>query len=342
MTTPAPGSDPEHDGATALVAGEHLQPADPLWDHLACPHCGGPLARRGDGAACGLCGTAFPLSSEGTLDLRLQRPKTVEQTVVLGDRYAFPDFPFETTPAPRNPAFDLGSIELSRRLPKDLASHIPAADGSDSLALDLGCGRGLHREVCEAAGYRWVGLDVDSNAATVLGDAQALPFADDTFECILSLKVLGQVQNPFVAFSEARRVLEPGGTFVGNVSANEPFFGSNTFHLTPLGLDEALRQGGFETERIFPGWDAFTAQALLGRFPLMPRPVSRRLVAPLTYASRLWYALGSLVVDHEKTSEEFRRFNAAAELHFVAHALADEDAPAGTTDPVAVPSPTPD
>lgn len=302
------------------TAGSHLAADDTLWHALVCPYCRGPLSRRPDGAVCVDCGDEYPLADSDTLDLRPQQPKSVKQTVELDDAPRYPDLPFETTAGSADPDVDFSSLSLPRRLPRELAAHIPAATDTDSLALDLGCGNGIHREVCEAADYRWVGLDVDPMAATVVGDGQALPFADNTFECILSLKVASQVQNPFVMFSEAQRVLEPGGVFVGNVASGEPFFGSNTFKMTPVGLHEVLRQGGLTTERIFPGWDALTAQAMMGRFPLLPRQLSKAAVAPLKVASLLWYRLGSLVVDHEKTSETYRRLNAAAELHFVARA----------------------
>lgn len=322
------------------AGGDHLSAGDALWDRLVCPYCRGPLGRRPRGAACLECGQRFPLTDDGTLDLRLQEPKVVTQSFAVGDPPTYPDPPFETGPGDPSPGFDLSTVPLPRRLPRDLAAHVPAA-GAGALALDLGCGDGRHRAVCEAAGYRWVGVDVVPGGATLLGDGQALPFADDTFEFVLTLKVLAQVQNPFLALAEARRVLAPGGTLVGNVAATEPFFGSNRFNVTPLGLYEGLRQAGFETERVFPGWDAFTAQALMGRFPRLPRPLSRAAVAPLKAANRLWYRAGAAVSDHEKASEEFRRLNAAAELHFVAHVPERPrgDPPADAAEPTWEPDP---
>lgn len=316
----------EEDGTTRRhsTGDDSPLPNDDLWLHLRCPYCRGALGRRGDGAVCRDCGDEYPTMDGGTLDLRLRRSKSVSMTFEVDDLPSVPEFPFRTTPPSDGPDIDFSGVELPRRLPASLASHIPRAEGPDALALDLGCGQGIHREVIEHAGYRWVGLDIDPTAATVVGDGQALPFADDTFDLLLSLKVLAQTQNPFVVLAEANRVLKPGGTFVGNVASNEPFTGVNTFNMTPLGLYDALRQAGFETELVIPGWDALTAQAMMGRFPLLPSPLAKALVAPLRAASRLWYGLGSLVVDHEKTGRTFRRFNATAELHFVARATGSE------------------
>ena len=44
------------------------------------------------------------------------------------------------------------------------------------------------------------------------GDATRLPFADDTFDCVVTSEVLEHIQNDVTAISELRRVLKPGGT----------------------------------------------------------------------------------------------------------------------------------
>ena len=44
------------------------------------------------------------------------------------------------------------------------------------------------------------------------GDATRLPFADDTFDCVVTSEVLEHIQDDVAAISELRRVLKPGGT----------------------------------------------------------------------------------------------------------------------------------
>ena len=44
------------------------------------------------------------------------------------------------------------------------------------------------------------------------GDATRLPFADDTFDCVVTSEVLEHIQNDVAAISELHRVLKPGGT----------------------------------------------------------------------------------------------------------------------------------
>ena len=44
------------------------------------------------------------------------------------------------------------------------------------------------------------------------GDATRLPFADDTFDCVVTSEVLEHIQDDVSAISELHRVLKPGGT----------------------------------------------------------------------------------------------------------------------------------
>jgi SAM-dependent methyltransferase len=61
-----------------------------------------------------------------------------------------------------------------------------------------------------------LGLDVETEAC----DAEALPFADDSFDLVLGHAVLHHLPNLDVAFAEFHRVLAPGGTvlFAGEPS----------------------------------------------------------------------------------------------------------------------------
>jgi SAM-dependent methyltransferase len=99
--------------------------------------------------------------------------------------------------------------------------------GPGRRVLDLGCRYGaLTREYAE--GNEVVGLDVDrealARAAEELGiethwaDAEdELPFPDESFDVVVAGELLEHLRYPERAVSEARRVLRPGGTFVGSV-----------------------------------------------------------------------------------------------------------------------------
>lgn len=98
--------------------------------------------------------------------------------------------------------------------------------GPGRRVLDLGCRYGaLTREY--AAGNEVVGVDVDREALaeaaklgieTRLTDVdEPLPFENRSFDVVVAGELLEHVRDPARLIEEARRVLVPGGTFVGSV-----------------------------------------------------------------------------------------------------------------------------
>ena len=98
--------------------------------------------------------------------------------------------------------------------------------GPGRAVLDIGCRYGaLTRAYAE--GNVVVGVDVDRWAldeAATLGiethwvDAeQPLPFEDARFDVVVAGELLEHIREPSALVREARRILRPGGTFVGSV-----------------------------------------------------------------------------------------------------------------------------
>jgi ubiquinone/menaquinone biosynthesis C-methylase UbiE len=67
------------------------------------------------------------------------------------------------------------------------------------------------------------GLD---NVKPTQGDAQALPFEDDSMDAVVLVAVLGEVPDPDAALGEIKRVLRPGGRLVVGELAGDPHFTS--------------------------------------------------------------------------------------------------------------------
>ena len=88
------------------------------------------------------------------------------------------------------PEMDFSGFKVSDHLGPELMSYLPKAKENGALALDLGCGEGLNRKICQYAGYEYVGLDFKSPQADVLGDAHSLPFKEQSFDFVISLAVL--------------------------------------------------------------------------------------------------------------------------------------------------------
>lgn len=89
-------------------------------------------------------------------------------------------------------------------------------------ALEVGCGEGRVTRDLAARGHRVTALDAsptllaaaaerDPDGEYVLGAAEALPFADGTFDLVVAYNVLMDVADMPAAVAEAARVLAPGG-----------------------------------------------------------------------------------------------------------------------------------
>lgn len=96
--------------------------------------------------------------------------------------------------------------------------------------LDLGCGPGAMAISLISPRRTVVAFDLSPQmvlaareligdlASYCVGDAAALPFADHSFDAVVTTGVLEYVPEISRALGEIARVLRPGGTFVGTVS----------------------------------------------------------------------------------------------------------------------------
>ncbi len=100
--------------------------------------------------------------------------------------------------------------------------------GEGARWLDLGCAYGFLVQEARAAGFLAVGLDASRYAVAqarehagaaagrlLQGHAEALPFADDTFDVVSAFDLLEHVPAPELLLREAARILRPGGLFLG-------------------------------------------------------------------------------------------------------------------------------
>jgi ubiquinone/menaquinone biosynthesis C-methylase UbiE len=97
-------------------------------------------------------------------------------------------------------------------------------DGKKRL-LDLGCGTGMFLQELSGRAKFVVGVDVSpemlrmanvrhGRAALVQADADALPFADGSFDAVVSVTLLQNMPDPAATVREVARVLRPGGVAI--------------------------------------------------------------------------------------------------------------------------------
>jgi SAM-dependent methyltransferase len=261
----------------------------------------------------------FPFTDSSAIDLRLQRAKSLHVDFELGSPFVPRAEAFGPLPMKAQPEVDFRSESVPWHLRREVLSYFPRARGADSLALDLGCGNGVHRAVCEAAGFGWLGLDYEGADAAILGDAHSLPFKTASFEFVLSVAVMEHLRYPFIVAKEVLRVLKPGGLFIGTVAFLEPFHGDSFYHHTHLGTYNTLQFAGFEIERVSPNpeWLSLQAQATMaGLFPKIPKRLGRAVVWPLGVLHKLWWRAGRLV--NQKATETQRLLTNTGAFEFVA------------------------
>lgn len=111
---------------------------------------------------------------------------------------------------------------------------------SGKQVLDVCCGPGMITAAATTRGAQAIGIDFSTAAVSIAksnvpdteiyeGDAQSLPFADNTFDAVVCGFGIIHVPNPQEALSEMYRVLKPGGRVA--VSVWEPPNPNNGFGL---------------------------------------------------------------------------------------------------------------
>jgi len=106
-------------------------------------------------------------------------------------------------------------LRLLRRDVKRVAIH------ACGRLLDIGCGSQPYRNVLARNVPRYVGFDLPpdrwsgrTNRADVWGRAERLPFAEGSFDTVVSFQVLEHLREPWTVVAEAARVLRPGGCLI--------------------------------------------------------------------------------------------------------------------------------
>jgi SAM-dependent methyltransferase len=173
---------------------------------LACPACKGPLAAGDDNVSCSACARSWPVVRG------VARFANEEDFYKNEGRWAAPD---------------MTSGGIRNLLVRKQRFFVKRLRGRTGTLLDLGCGGGWR---VFAQGRSVAGLDISQRsleaARSLYGTVAAahwtaLPFAENTFDTIVSSDVLGHVEFPDkpAVFAELYRVLKPGGRTLHYIEA---------------------------------------------------------------------------------------------------------------------------
>lgn len=152
-------------------------------------------------------------------------------------------------------AFDLRDAE-QRSQSERLTPHDVSAHGYDALLQELlarspgpilDAGAGLRPDYRDDV----VNLEILPYPTTdVISSAESLPFADATFDLVISVAVLEHVRDPFAAARELERVLRPGGRVFAAVPFLQPYhaYPNHYYNMTAGGLKNLF--GNCEVEQL--------------------------------------------------------------------------------------------
>ena len=107
----------------------------------------------------------------------------------------------------------LDGTTLARKI-LDRELRTVLAGATARTVLDVGgAGGQRYRRLIDSRTHWTVDIQ-HANRPTVVGDAHALPIADESVDCVLSLQMLEHCVQPHIVVQEAHRVLAPGGRLV--------------------------------------------------------------------------------------------------------------------------------
>jgi len=127
-----------------------------------------------------------------------------------------------------------------------------SAHALDGPLLDVGCGQKPYQFLFSHVEF-YIGLQpVYEPTVDILGDAHHIPFGDCTVNSVICNQTLLLLKEPCLFFSEAFRVLRPGGKILVTAAQCWGSDGADYFRFTGNGLRHMAESTGFKVSSIEP------------------------------------------------------------------------------------------
>ena len=161
--------------------------------------------------------------------------------------------------------------------------------------LDLGCGLGesLNYFLNLNKNVEWYGLDIEdspevqarknNNKRFISFNGIDIPFEDNFFDFIYCKQVFEHVRYPEKLLVEVRRVLKPGGYFIGSTSHLEPYHSMSYWNYTPYGFSVLIEEANLRLLEIRPSIDSLTLIIRRGLRDLSVFNVFWKIESPLNF-----------------------------------------------------------
>ena len=191
-----------------------------LLEILYNPYTGAKLREESDNLLLDTNNAAFPVQGDVPLFLDAQDEKISEQDFHYINHYTIDAEVFDYY-RDRNDKLEQVSVSLLQR---SIIRQIPR---NTRFLLDVGCGCAYIAKHFINSGTRVVSLDVaqanaekalkkypSDNHAAVVADVFALPFKENTFDCIVASEIIEHTVDPHAFVEALKCVLKPGGTLI--------------------------------------------------------------------------------------------------------------------------------
>lgn len=135
----------------------------------------------------------------------------------------------------------------SLRNTKDFILHTKHYISGETI--DFGAGNAKYQHIIRPHTSKYTTFDMKAgNNIDVVGDVLNPPFADSSFDTVISTQVLEHVEKPWIMVSQISRIIKPGGLCIITAPFMFPFHADphDFFRYSKKGMESLFKNEGFD------------------------------------------------------------------------------------------------